>query len=232
MLRAYAPEVGLPGEINIIDSKDDRPARKVLRQWIKYTSSDEREELRELLKFVSGGNQLNFESSMIRLLDDIYNVYLTTLHDNGKGVCRWGKTFAFEKKLEMPDDDKRLQICCNLREFAQNMPDTLKDRINGLADYIADKKRGNITEPVKKLLENLNKNNSENWLFENCYPLAYTTKITIPNDAAQQLRYAYRYILKLQIEQCRKKTLAVKSLMQKFRMMQGIWRRLPCLQVR
>ena len=216
LVRAYAPELGLSNDVKIIDAKDDRPARKVLRQWIKHTSKEEREELRELLKSVSEGKQLNFESSMIELLSSIYAVYLDTLYDNGKGICTWGVIHDFEQTLDAPDEQKLCRISAELRDFADTLSDAAKRRMLALADYISDVKRGNIPSDVIDLLGNFNEQNQENWLFDETTRLAYTKKIIFSEIISQNTRQAVRYILNQQIEKCRKKTLAVKSLIEKF----------------
>ena len=38
LLKAYAPELGITGEITMYSDQDDRPARKVVRQFLRYAT--------------------------------------------------------------------------------------------------------------------------------------------------------------------------------------------------
>ena len=217
LLQAYAPELGISGEITMIDAKDDRPIKKLLRQWLRYTNSEEKAELRELLKFANSGEQINFESSMSGIIKDMHPFYQQTLHDS-KGYCVWGMTLDSELKLEKLDHDKLMLLSDKLSDIADNESNqTAKKRIQALSEYIINEKRGNIPDIVKKLLENFIKYNAQGWMFEEkTSQVRYTSNVVFEQDNAAAIRQAVGVILQQQLEKCRKKTQAVFSLIQKF----------------
>lgn len=214
LVKTYAPELGISGEFTMIDADDDRIKKKVLRKWI--AESTEKDELRELIKDANNGEQINFEASMCKIIDDIYTFYLGMLFDNGKGKTEWGKKLAFESKLEDFSHDDLLRICDYLNVFGGGRPQTQMDRTTDLTKYIADEKRGNLTQNAVNLLKNFNDYNETGWLFENGCPLNYSKTITFPADAADYYRKAFRFVLKTQLNRCHDKTKAIYTLVKKF----------------
>ena len=219
LIHTFAPELGVDGDITMIDEYDYRPHQKILRQWLKDTdrnaSQTEKDELRELLKDSQKGDQINFENGMISVFETAREKY-----DYLSSTSVWGKPFKFEEKLKNFTDDERLKTGDYIGVYAGLQPEGAKQtRLKALSEYISDNKRGNIPDVIKKLLgTNLNANNPENWLFENGTQLYYTSreKEKFPSDVSDYLRKAFRFILKEQMSLLHKKAQAVRSLGERF----------------
>ena len=83
LVKVYAPELGIWGEINMIDQQDSRLLRRTFRQWVRsITDPAKLELLRELLYYgvssislsTTGSQQQGVRACTSRMRDDLYDV--------------------------------------------------------------------------------------------------------------------------------------------------------------
>lgn len=217
LLKAYAPELGLPAETTMVDNDDDRPKRKVLRHWLSRATAEEREELRELLKECSRNEQVIFEKTLLEIIQTNYSNYLKCLYSENKDIP-WGKEFDFEKELYPTDREKLTALADEIIAFLPDYQNkTLEERCTELAKHIKNVERGKISPSILRLFkENFFKNNSENWLWERGTELIYTKSKIFTPEHADLIRDAASALLHLELERCHAKTKAVFTLTKKF----------------
>ena len=217
LLRTYAPELGISGEITMFDEYDERPTRKVVRKFLREASAEEKDELRELIKSANSDEQINFESSMCKIIADMHSPYLKNLHDV-KGAGIWGVPFDFEKKLEKYDRNSLLLLSGKVQDIVQNKLDgSASEKFGKLSNYLLPENiDGNLPEEVNYILKSFNTKNEEGWLFEKVTSITYTKTIVFSGEDAEVIRQAVRCILRCRLEKCRKKSAAEFAIIKKY----------------
>ena len=222
LLQAFAPELGIRNEIQMVDDKDKRVRQKVIRQWIRDASSEEMDELRELLKEANNGKQTGFSSALDTLFKDVYKTYLEYAKDENGIKNQWGTTFCLENAFETLTPEEFIDLDDYFDVYSNTLDDTkykvAKRCLKTLGKFLSNEAAGNIPGDVTTILDHLNKNNDGNWLF-GTGELKYirSPKLNFEDPGpAEHIRKAFKAIIAVQLERAKKKSRAVYSLMQKF----------------
>ncbi|MBE6376203.1 MAG: hypothetical protein E7043_03265 [Lentisphaerae bacterium] len=238
LLKAYAPELGIWGSINMIDEGDNRFTRKTLRSWIRSIhDQEELDTLRELIKDANASEQRNFFVTMQSLVEKVYSFYMLDLTKAPDGtfpqleVAPWHP----EKKDVMSPEECRKAIDA-WRDFAASITDEttyfsnktiaksrriLAARLLVLAESLEKSSRGflfgKLPEEVRDLINAVNDHNLPCWCddMDDAF-LAYNRFIEFPPETAALLRKTVRHIRALSYLQMRQKNRAVFTLMSKF----------------
>ncbi len=234
LLNAYAPELGVWGEVSMIDGSDIRPVRKCFREWVRSAAASKNlAVLRELLKDANSSEDKNFARSMLALLKEVYPFYLLSLRRGKDGSMpqltniSWapsaaeymsaaelsavaGQISGFALKLH----DSAL-ICAN--GSSRKSMQSCAEKLTRLAAFLPRTANffGRVDPDAEKLFASLAKYNGENW-FECAGELFYTQKLTFPPDISTLLRRILRHIRAGAFAMVRMKTVAVFELMKEF----------------
>lgn len=233
LVNTYAPELGVWGEVNILDQSDSRLLRKCFLQWVRsITSQEELDVLRELLKDANNSEDKTFAGSMLTLLKNVYPYYLLKIRRGEDGSMPqikhspWpARSADLISNAELPDISARL--CGGADEMEAG---AVKNRTNyesaagqvrQLAEFLLETITGFGTVPpeIKKLWGKITKSSGANWC--ECDGELYFVKnsrsaLSFPPALAELLRRTYRHIRVITYTRAYKKTAAVFQLMQKF----------------
>ena len=216
LLQAFAPELGIRNDIQMIDANDTKYRKKVIRQWLRAASDKEMDELREWIKEANNDKQSSFESAINKLLDDVYGIYLEHSKNDDFTENRWGADFESEKKFRIPDPKRFNELGEYFDIYNKQLSDkTANRRFGELAKFLKNGAVGSVHSDVTALLGKLTENNSPTWLWE-VGDLVYLKKNILGEEVAKHVREAFRMIIAAQLEQAKKKSRAIFSLMQKF----------------
>lgn len=202
LLNSFAPELGIWGQINIIDQDDDRFLRQTLHNWIHYAAdSNELADLRELLKEANPQNNDSIHNALYKLIGEIYPFYqLNAARDEqGNVYFNWDPPEEISS-ITMPGENTVLQTAELLRNETENLADhVLIRRLTALAGLLEKSAKGVIKGAVEKdvidLLKMLNSKNSNRWL-DGKAPgkLIYSNDAELDSKLSQALHTAFRHV--------------------------------------
>ena len=238
LLKAYAPELGIWGSVNMIDEGDDRFIRKTLRSWIRSIHDpEELNALRELIKDANASEQRNFFSIMQKLVEKVYAFYLLELEKAPDGTFPQLETIPWHPAttdvMEPDECQKSIEKWYEAAEKIALEADyygnksiyksrkTFAARVKILAESLEKSSRGflfgRLPDAVKDLITAVNNNNPVYWCddTDDAY-LAYSRSIDFPPDIAVLMRKTARHIRALSYLQMRQKNRAVFALMAQF----------------
>ena len=201
LLQAFAPELGIRSDIQMIDENDKRPRQKVIRQWLHSATKDELSELRELIKEANDDKQSGFSSATNTLLKDVYGIYLEHLKDEKSIRNQWGSSFCRDNTFKIPTPEEFCALGDYFTVYAQTLENSVAARrINALGVFLSNKALGIITKDVSELLETLNSKNEGFWITGKG-ELKYSQRpaFSFNNDVSDHLRQALKAVIAVQI---------------------------------
>lgn len=223
LFKAYAPELGIWGKINMLDENDDTLKREILRSWLTTLNRDVLPELRELLKEADISESRGIYASLNEIVDNAYAFYRQKVWQDSNII--------FPQLRNIPWDNPADRLTAGeVRKNAQTLRNLIDDKCDNqtmcrqlyaLAEFIercADNGlTGTIPQDVKELFKKLNTYNRENWINEDNHILLYYSKnVTFPPAINDILRKLLRHIFQITIEHRRLKTLATLGMMRTY----------------
>lgn len=216
LLGAFAPELGIWGEINVIDQDDDRFLRQTLHRWIRSADSSELAGLRELLKEADPENNRSLLTVLYELIAKIYSFYqLNAIRDDrGRVFFNWDPPEAVNS-LTLPGEERVLAAAAVIRELAAGQSDAVTARrleaVAGLLERSASGViKGTVDKDVKDMLNMFNSKNSPQWLDgEVPESLDYKRAGEFSGKAAEAVYVAFRHIRAAAMLGCIRKNHAV-----------------------
>ncbi|MBE6356628.1 MAG: hypothetical protein E7058_05900 [Lentisphaerae bacterium] len=184
LLKVFAPELGIWGEISMLDEFDLRPVKETIRAWVNTISDgEELNTLRELIKDANSSRQISFFAAMQELAKKIYPCYLLQLKkmpDGSFPQLEYAPWQPQSSDVMTPE----LCICTEniLMDQAESYDEQLKQktctadarslkalikRMRSLSSELAKSRHGElfgkIAEDTKKLFAAINENNLPGW---------------------------------------------------------------------
>ena len=234
LVKVYAPELGIWGEINMIDQQDSRLLRRTFRQWVRsITDPAKLELLRELLKDANNDEDKNFARSMLALLHDVYPYYLLKVRQEPDGTMPQVRFSPWiPQSADLIRNDELADVCAGLQGIADDFAVREQLCTNGseqkswkkcvrqlraLAEFLPKTLTGfgRMDDEVQKFFKGLGDYNAPGWSGEDG-EIFFTGKLSFPADYAALLRRAFRHIRVVMYLRSHDKTAAVFELMREF----------------
>ncbi len=236
LLTAYTPELGIWGDVSMIDSSDIRPVRRSFREWVRGVAAAGTEKLavlRELLKDANSSENKNFARSMMSLLKDVYPFYLLKLHRRSDGSMPQLTNFPWAPAAAeyMPPEqlqcaaeqltgfafklDEEADFCTN-GSYKKSMRGNA-EKLRKLAAFLPKSSRffGKLDSDAEALFANIAKYNGNMWSAGNGQ-LMYTSKLSFSPELSGLLRQVFCHIRAGIFAMIRAKNIAVFELMKEF----------------
>lgn len=184
LFKVFAPELGIWGDISMIDENDLRPVKETMRAWIRSISGGtELDTLREMIKDANASEQKSFFASMQKLVKDVYPCYLLKLHKNPDGtfpqleyipwypetsdVMTPEKCISVENILQDQTDAWQEQLEQKINTISTTSLPALIRRVRSLQSELAKSRHGalfgRLSRDTTQLFKQINDNNPAGW---------------------------------------------------------------------
>ena len=237
LLKAFAPELGVWGEVSMLDPGDKRLVRRTFREWIRSISDPRQlDYLRELLKEANSSEDRNFAQSLQTLLHDVYPYYmLRVLRDRDGSMPQVRFAPWVPERADVMDAAALDEAAAALDGFAAELDDSaaflthktkaasarnFAERLRALAQFVPRTRTldgfGRLDDPVNELFRKLGEQNGPGWADAADGELRYTRDLAFRPECAALIRRVFRHIRAALYVKNRNKTAAVFELMREF----------------
>ncbi|MBR7121579.1 MAG: UvrD-helicase domain-containing protein [Lentisphaeria bacterium] len=225
LLQAFAPELGIWGDIAMTDESDDRFLRRTIHRWIRSIPDGvQLDALRELLKEAGSGDTRSIYAAIYELAQSVHHFYQLKIHPDADGSLPQLDRVPWQNLPVFPDSGELQELTGELRFEAEKISavnEVMARRLTALAGMLekctSGVMYGKLDGDVESLLKILNEKNGGSWPDDPAdAPLTYWRGCAPPPSLAPLLRRAFRHIRAAALRQCRAKNLAVFGLIAEF----------------
>ena len=228
LLQAFAPELGIWGEISLIDEYDDRYRRRTIHRWVRSINDEKGlDALRELLKEADSGDTKPINATLSELTRAVHEFYQQKIRRAADGSLPQLENIPGYDISGLVEERKIPELAEKIRqEAARGIDGVFERRLNALANQLekcaSGVMYGRMNDDVADLLKTLNDKNGASWLdAENPGTLKYVRNSDVPAQLVPLLFRAFRHIRAAALQQCRLKNLAVLALISSYDRLYG-----------